>query len=96
MAITQVVDGWPPSLAPFGEVQEVVAAKLDAGSAASSYGYEVLLGLRVQRSGRSTMTGVRVTYLEGVRKKTVDFKSTLAVCTDVKTAEDCPLEYAGE
>lgn len=94
-ALTQSVDVWPPDEAIFGRLQEATGAKIDAGTEESSYGYEVLIGFRVDRPGRSSMKGVRVIYDEDGSEKSVVFPSTLSVCTDVR-ADDCALEYVTE
>lgn len=75
-----------------GVLVNAVGARLGPGSAAAKRGFEVLLGFKVTKAGRSTVRGVTVTYRYQGKVHKETWTSTMAVCAG-GSPSPCPQEY---
>jgi hypothetical protein len=90
----QYEDRFPPQDANLGATVDAVGAVLPPGRESATYGFEVLIGFEVTKTGRATVKSVDLTYeYKGVSRRQT-FVSTMAICVPV-TAVECPPEYGG-
>jgi hypothetical protein len=82
---------FPPTNSELGQLVDTKGFVLEADKSIGSPGAAVMLGLKVTKTGRSTIRAVDVTYRQDGEVKTQRLTTTLAVCAP-KLVKECPQE----
>ena len=88
----QLAKGFPPNLPGQGPLLPVGGATVAPGRV----GIELLIGMRVNRPGFLVREGIRVYYTSGGHRYFVDYPSSVVVCPNSLTYEECESMFSQE
>lgn len=88
---SDTLPGYPPRMGGLADVKPLEGAVLEPGERHRLEGVELLLGYQVVSPGRSSVTGVDISYRVDGRVENKTIVSTMAICTQAQPG--CVGEY---